>query len=271
MELPVAPQSYQPSAEALLRAAKRARTILARTMADETQLDSATVFTNPKRPQVRPANFAVDVRLPENMTAQDACNEVAQHFEQRRCPCHSWDSNDLAWPQALAQQLEAQGYRPATQHLYLLNRFTPPYQTVDQMQILPARSAYNQLPRFFRDMAAQEFKTDPQLARDYADVMINQLDEPRLELFLGRLDSTLAGIAGVLTLGQIGVIYPAYTDHNHHGLSVADTLMAHTLDHCARALMAQIIVEISEGCPSIRLYESLGFQPIATYTRYRRP
>jgi len=271
MELPIAPQSYQPSAEALLRAAKRARIILARMVADETQLDSATVFTNPDRSQIHLANFAVDLRLPENTAAQDACDEVAQHFAQRGCPCHCWDSNDLAWPQEIAQQLEAQGYRPTTQHLYLLNRFTPPGRINDQLQIIPARSAYNQLPQFFREMATQEFNADPQLAGDYAQVMIDQLDEPRLELFLGRLDGQSVGIAGVITLGQIGVIYPAYTDNHHRGRGIAATLMSHTLDHCARALMDQVILERPDGCPSIGFYESLGFQAVTTYTQYRRP
>ena len=113
-------------------------------------------------------------------------------------------------------------------------------------------------------MAAQEFNADPPLARDYADTMIDQLDEPRLELFLGRLDGQPVGVAGVTTLGQIGVIYPAYTDNNHRGKGIAATLMSHTLDHCARALMDQIVIERSDNCPSIGFYESLGFRGVVT-------
>lgn len=270
MELPIAPQSYLPTAEALVRAVQRARAILARTAAEETALDGATAFTNPDRPGVRSLNFAADLQAPGGTDGQRVVTEVLNHFEPRGSPCHFLESAEAAWPAPLEQAAHQHGFQASLKHVLLLSQYKAPARQNQGLQTVPARAAYRELPGFYRSMARHEFRADDRLAGDFAATMIDWLDEPRLELFLARLDNQPVGVAGVLTLGQIGVVSPAYTDPAARGQGVAATLMAHTLNHCARAQMEQIVLQRSDGCYSIRFYESLGFSRVASYTRLSR-
>jgi GNAT superfamily N-acetyltransferase len=94
------------------------------------------------------------------------------------------------------------------------------------------------------------------------------LDEPRLERFLARLDGRPVAIAGVLALGQIGVIDPCYVSPPLRGQRIGPTLMAHVLEYCHRALFEQVILRRADGCPSIPFYEGLGFERLVSYTKY---
>ena len=92
----------------------------------------------------------------------------------------------------------------------------------------------------------------------------------------GRTDVMLAllapgsTVAGVFTLGEIGVISPAYCRMAHRGKGVALALMASVLEHCRRSLFKHVIVDRSDSCPAIAFYERLGFSRVASYRRYRR-
>ena len=272
MELPISQQSYQPTPDALMRAVRRAGSILARTMADEAPLDTATAFTNPARPTVHGANYATDVRLPQDLDAHTALGLILDHYDMQNTPCHALESADTVWPDTLSEAIEARGYRPVTQHVYLLHRHTPRATAAHPtMKIIPARAAYGQVHSFYQAMARDEYRIEGQPADDLADSMADHLDESRLELFLCWLDGQPVGSAGVITLGQIGVIQPAYTDAQHRGRGIAGALMSHTLDHCARSLMQQVILERTEGCPSIGFYESIGFRLVGSYVRYAKP
>ena len=65
MELPIAQESYQTSTDALIRAVKKARAILAQTAGQPTSLEGATVFTDPDRPTLRSANWIGDINWPQ--------------------------------------------------------------------------------------------------------------------------------------------------------------------------------------------------------------
>jgi len=272
MKLPVADQSYQPTTESLIRAVKRAGAILAQTVADETSLSSgATAFCTPGRPGVRFANLTTDLQVPESTCASAVLDELVAHYDSQGVACLALDGTQSTWPDALAQAARQHGFEPTQKWLYRLERHRVPQRRNDAVQIIPARAAYGQLPAFFRSMAHQGLGADPKLASDLAGAWIDQLDEPRLELFLGRLNGRLVGVAGVVGLGQTGVICPAYTDANHRRQGIAAALTNHTLDHCGRALMQQVILQRTARCPSVPFYESTGFKAIAPYVRYRRP
>lgn len=270
MELPVAKQSYLPSPEALVRAIKRARVILARMVAQETPLETATVFSNPQRPGVGLANWAADVRSPEGVAPAAAVEEIMAHFRGLGLSCFQLEPAEAICPAPLADAIEAQGYRLIRRRVYLLDRRVKAGKINPGIQIIPARAAYGPLRNFYETMARDEYGVDQAAAVGIAAARIDHLDESRLEIFLGRLEDAIVGCAGVLTLGNIGVIQAAYTDVRARGKGVAGALMEHVLDHCHRAVFEQVILDRSVDCPAVPFYESLGFKAVAEHVRYRK-
>lgn len=272
MELPIAKQSYLPSVESLVRALKRADVVTARMAAEQTELPGALAFTNTQRPCVPMVNFAAEVAVPEGTSAAQVIDTIEAHFAERGTRCGWLIGNDLTWPEALAQAAEARGYkRSDPSQVYLLDHFAPPpAEPADQLQIIPARAAYRPLREFLRHAASHEYGASPEVAEQMADTHIDHLDEPRLELFLGRLDGRIVGLAGVVTLGNIGVIYWVYTDPEHRRRGVARRLMTATLEHCVRAQFECVILEAYSHPAATGLYRTLGFKPIATIHKYIR-
>jgi ribosomal protein S18 acetylase RimI-like enzyme len=259
MQLPIAPQSYRPGTDALIRAVKRTWTILGRVVADEQQLDTATVFVNPDRPLVRSANFATDV--------QGSPDEALAYFETHHLPCHIISPSDAQWSDDVQPPV---GYALSTRHVMLLDRYHRPNRLCDDLQVVPIRAIYPQLRPFYERFARVGHGADDALAEQLAGVMIDRLDEPRLELFVGRIDKQPVAVAGVIALGDIGVISPAWTDPAHRRKGIAQALMDYTLDHCSRAQFESVVIDRGDGCSSIAFYESLGFKIAGSYARYLR-
>ncbi|MCX5658279.1 MAG: GNAT family N-acetyltransferase [Planctomycetota bacterium] len=271
MELPIAKQSYLPSPDALVRGVKRANAVLARAIAGEEALPGATAFFDPARPGVDLANFAADLHVPPESDAANVVAAVREHYRSHDLRCASLDSAESAWPAGLAGAAEAAGLRAVRWHVMLLQGYRPPARVNERLQIIPARAIYAQLPEIFGLFARLEHRADDAAAGLIARALVDQLDEQRLDLFVARLDGKPVGFAGVLGLGQMGVIQAAFTDPNCRGQSVGSTLMSHLLDHCGRALFEQVILERHEGCPSIPFYTGLGFTPVAEFVRYHTP
>lgn len=270
MELPIAPQSYRPTTDALVRAVKHARATLALTWADQTPLSGATALSDSNRPDVRRVNYAVDLHLPDGLEAVEVIREILTHYRQRGVSCQGLESAQAHWPPSLAQAAQSQGFVAVTKRVFLLDRHVPCPENHD-LQVIPARAVYRQLNDFFLCMVRQQIHAQETVARDLAGVLVDGLDDPRTHYFVGRLNGHIVGVAGVTTLGQIGVIHPAYTQPHVRGRAVATTLMARTLDHCSRSLNQSVVIERTSGCPSIGFYERIGFCAVTSYTSYRRP
>lgn len=270
MELPVVQQSDDAAPEALVRAVQRARTVLARTVAEETILAFGLAYTNGRRPGVRLANHVAEVDGDTGIGVGDVAAGIEAHFRERGATCHFVAGKAARLPPALADCLSVAGFAPRTRIVLAMARYRPLRRA--SLQIIPARAAYRELGSFYRTMAAREpgAADDRRLADDLTATWIDRLDEPRLTLFLGRMGQRPVGAAGVLSLGNIGVIDAACTDPDCRGQGVAAALMAHTLDHCSRAGFERVLVERSDGCPAIGFYRSLGFEEAARCERYVR-
>jgi ribosomal protein S18 acetylase RimI-like enzyme len=269
MELPIAKESYRPSADTLVRAQKRADVILARTAAEETDLESAIAFANPVRPNVRMINFAAEVRVPQGQDADAAIAEIVTHFRQRGATCHGLSSSSTVWPAPLAEAARRAGYRPWISRLYRLESYRPPAKRHAKLQIIPARAAYAEVHRLHERGAVTEWNADAKLAKDLADTHVDFLDESRLDAFLGRIDQKPAGIVTVLTLGNVGVICDVHTHIDFRRQGVAATLMDHAIDHCQRALFESVVLETrDDNEPACALYESLGFRLVTKFETY---
>jgi len=268
MELPISKESYLPSNEALVRAIKRVGVILARTLTEEVSLDSGTLFADPGRFGVRLASVAKDVRVPQGEAAGRAVEEICDHFTRAGLVCDSLDSVDQGWPEDLAIAITARGYTPAIHGVYRLEQYKPPSRIGSEVQVINARSVYGQLPDHLALFAREEYGSDETSTPGYVRALTDYLDEPRLDLFVGRMNQRVVASAGVVTLGNIGVIYPAYVDPLARGKGVADILLDYLIDHCSRAQFEHVLLDRLERCPSLPFYESIGFKKITAYTRY---
>ena len=268
MELPIAPQQGQPSTAALVRAVRRSEAALARTASTETTLDGAVAFANPDRPGVRCVNFAAGLAPAQHADADSLVAGIHEHFDAAGAPCHTLDAAAIDWPDALADVIRRRAYRPITRHVFLMTSYRPPEERGTGAQIIPARAAYRELTQLYDTMARLDHHADDALAAQLIQTMIDRLDEPRLDLFLARLDRRPVAVAGVVSLGNMGVVSSAYADPAYRGRGLAKTLMTAVLDHCVRAQFEQVIVDRSDGCPSIPFYQSLGFERATSYTKY---
>jgi len=270
MELPVASASYQPDAQTLVRAIKRAAVVLKRTMAQEVRLACGTAFVDAARPGVRMSNCATDLTPVDDQPPDAVLDAVLQPFADAGATCHGLDSSDDHWQEALLAAVQARGYETKRWCVFAMAGFSSDRRPNDAVQIIPARAAYAEAKRFFVHQAEAESNLSGQAAEDLAAARIDQLDEPRLDMFLARIDNQPVGIAGVLTLGNIGVLHNVFTSPDQRGKGVGGTLMHKLVDVCNRAQFEAVIVERAEGCWAIPFYESLGFAQVGSYLTAKR-
>jgi GNAT superfamily N-acetyltransferase len=270
MELPVAKSSYEATADVLVRAVGRAAVVLGRAAAEPMEIDGAVCFCDPARPAVRCANFAAELSVPEGRSAAAVVDDVLAYYESRQATCEAFASTAASWPKALAEELITRGYEPVTRHLFLLDRAAPPPKAATDLQIIPARAAYEELRKLYGEMARLEHGADGVLASALVEAWIDHLDEPRFDLLLGRAKAEPVVVAGVLSLGQVGVISAAYCHPSWRGRGFAQAIMGRVLEYCSRATFEQIIVDRGAGCPAIPFYESLGFHKKASFVRFKR-
>ena len=271
MDLPILSQPTDTDPQALVRAARRAEQILTRTLAEERQVGTATVFIDTRRPGCRIANRAFDIPPGSGPSTDDAIGSIAALFKCEGGACGMLSLSEPTWPDDLAEQAVSAGYVAQPLEVLMLHEYTRPARVRDDLQIIPARASYHGVRELHALWAREAHADNPTAADQTAQAMTDQLDEPRLDAFLARQDDQPVGIAAVLSLGQVGVIRGVFTHPDARGRAVATTLVAHTLDHCSRAQFTQVLTTCPPVCPSNRLYQSIGFTPAAQYTDYLLP
>ncbi len=273
MELPVATLSSATAPDALIRAIKRADTILARTGAEENALETATAFANSDRPAVAALNRAFDLRLSEGVEPCQVIDEVQAFFTERNSICQGLDTNESSWPVPLAQAVAACGFAVQSCTVHVLTGHASAANH-ESLQIIPARAAYAESRQLFRQQAIElpgaaphpDTNTDT-FADAFADSRIDFLDESRVDCFLARHNRQPVGHISLLTLGNVGVLLDLFAmDDDDH--TIADALLARLIDHCQRAQFEQVITRTAEGDRYRSFLEDCGFKPRVNYERY---
>ena len=268
MDLPLARQPGQKtSLEGLIRAAKRADVILLRMVAEEKFLDGATAYISADRPQMKEANGAYDLRVPPDGEPSKIIDTLLAAFDEAGATCSSCDSSEAEWPAPLAETLTARGYTPRTCALAELAAYVPPSPTDDQLQIIPGRAAYQELAQIYAQREEGAGNPSPQ---ESAQARVDQVDDPRVDLFLARRDRKPVGLASLLTLGNIGVVLDLFTSPTCDDVAVLHTLAAHLIDHCMRAQFEQVITRFDPADARAPFFSGLGFKVVGQYVRYCR-
>lgn len=271
MELPVISSSPAIASDALIRAVKRADTILARTGAEELELGGASVFVRPDRAGAAAVNRALDLRVSDEQSASEVIDEVTSHFTAEDAVCLVLDANEDTWSKELVGLAETNGYQPQSCSVRVLQNYITPSEAElakQALQIIPARAAYSEARQLFHLQASTRGVADTH--RDgYADTQIDFLDEARVDCFLARRDRQPIGQISVLTLGNIGVLVDLFTiDDESNDVAVSTALLARLVDHCQRAQFEHVIARTTNDDSYAAFIEIKGFANRVTYDRY---
>lgn len=266
MELTVAPQSYRPSDDSLIRALKQATTAMLRVVSEQETLDGAIAFTRDDAPLIRQANRGMSWD-PAPGSTPGSLEALIEHFSEKQLDALVIDCVDAVLNEQQIEHAQSLGYHADTRQLLVMQQFEPNEAINMDLQVIPARAAYREVKTIYRRMAQTDFGGDEALSQQLAAVMSDRLDEPRLDLFLGRMDRKPVALGGVFTQAQVGVLVPIYVDPDMRGKRLGPTMLEHVLEHCLRAQLQQLIVDRSPGCYAIPMYQKAGFSAGPTYMR----
>jgi len=269
MPLPILQAHTEPTPENLVRLFHRTELHWTRHLAEETQLDSGTAFTNAALDRVAAANGMFDAALAEGTSPEAAADEAEAHFAGHGVRCRQWVLNPAA-PEArtrpLADHLLGRGHRAAALDImHLSGRPAGVVREVAGLTIIPARASY----RHVRALAEEALAPwgDPQLV----DSVLLHLDDPHWDALLALRDGKAVAHAGVLAAGDIGRIDQVYVSPELRRLGIGRTMAGRALEICARSLFRHVMLCVNPASPeAIALYAQLGFRKIGQIVTYVR-
>jgi ribosomal-protein-alanine N-acetyltransferase len=237
-----------------------------RHVAEETQLEAGTAFTNPALP-LREANLVMDAALPPGVSADAAYAEVEAHFAARGARCLSWILNPSAPPEQTRPLIEALGVRGwrlwPLDILYLGGRPSGAVTEVGGLTIIPARASYRHA-RALAEQVAAEWREPP-----LADALMQHLDDPHLDAVLALRDGDAVAGVGVLAVGEVGRIAYPFVAPALRRQGIGRTMMSRALEICARSLFKHVMLGVApNNAEAIALYHGLGFRKIGEVKAY---
>ncbi len=262
MELPISSDSYASGPAALVRSVKRSQLIMQSVLMDAKEVDDAAYFVDTERAGVREANGAYEVV--DDGTGKVLDDLEAGYGDSGRC---LWVvGNAEKWEDETLEKAVGLGYGVKDFQVLRLTEYKRETGVGESVQVLPARAVMKQLKGFYEMMAGRDWGYGAgDLAVKAAGVHMDYLDESRLDIFAGRIDKEIVGTAGVLTLGQTGVVMEVFVNSEVRGKGVGKKMLETVVDHCERALFDHVLVAIPEGCPATGFYEGLGFEKVGGY------
>lgn len=253
-----------------VRVVKRSEEISNATWSESETIEGAVVWFNPKRAGVRVCNRASAVTPGRGRDPRELIGEIHGAFQRRGLTCWELSAAEADWAPQVSEAARELGYREGVRWLYQLRQYRGVESVRGDVQILPARAAYGALREVFRDMGEQGPHETGEDVEGFVATMIDRLDEPRLEVFLGRVEGKSVGVAGVMSMGLVGVVTCVHTMREFRGRGVGGTMLGHVMDYCQRAQFEQVILQTPAGCPAGRLYERVGFERVREFVVYER-
>jgi len=129
-------------------------------------------------------------------------------------------------------------------------------------QVIPARSASGEVRRLAESEAAtwpaEEPAADPS---QWAAARVEELDEGRLDAWVARREGEPRALAGVVSLGQVGVIW-TWTGTDPDAVR---GLRSTVWDHARRAGYHALLAWAAAGSPRLALYRELGFEQVSRF------
>jgi ribosomal protein S18 acetylase RimI-like enzyme len=229
-------------------------------------IDLGTALVTPALDQIRDANCVLDARVPAGHNAESLWRNTHTHFRQRGSAMmklvFSAGASD-AERTPLVNVLQQNGWVEQRRNVLRLER--SPGAAKDGPSVLSARAVRRLYETFARTVAAE---INPQMA----DLAMLRLDEPQFEVLVALQGGTVVARAGVLSLGDMGLIENVVVHPAHRRRGLARRLMHGAIDLCARSQFRHVLL----GCDASNvaaqtLYASLGFAKLGEYAEWREP
>jgi ribosomal-protein-alanine N-acetyltransferase len=270
MPLPILKTDFA-TPETLLRYFHKTEFEWSRHVAEETLLDVGMAMRNAELPRTWIANRILDAQLAEGMTPADAVRLAHEHFAEQGLTCWQWVMNPSAAAEntaPLVEHLLANGHRiEAAEVMYLQHLPTEPIEVrARDLTIIPTRASFKHARRLFEEWASESWNT-PELA----DAAMLHLDDPHYDALLALRDGAAAGHAGVLAIGEIGLIEQVFVTRSLRKQGIATALMSRALEVCARSLFKHVFLSVApDNAIAGELYHRFGFRKIGKCVAYQK-
>lgn len=220
-------------------------------------LDLGTAICSQALSLLHDANQMVMARVPANASVEALWDEVATHFRERGTACLKCTFTPVATDQEkrpLIDLLQANQWYESTTDVLLLRRAS--VEITDSHRVISARAALKQYEVFAHAAAAS---VEPQLG----EVAMLRLDDPRWDALVAIVDGRIVARAGVLSMGEIGLIENVRVLDDCQGKGFGKAVMQHAIDLCARSQFKHVILGCDAGnTRAIALYTRLGFDKV---------
>jgi ribosomal protein S18 acetylase RimI-like enzyme len=269
MPLPILNSRQEPSQSDLIRLFYKTETLWVEHVAEGEPLEMGTAYSNPSLGEVHEANLMREVALNDDVSPQQAFEEVEAYYRSKATPCYYWSFNPSITTEAARPMVELlllRGYQAIQSDIMALGRVAPPpIEEMADVKIIPARASFKHTRQLFEEDAADK---TPQLAE--ANMM--HLDDPHWDSLLAIKDGQPLAHMGVLAVGEIGRIESVYVAKAHRGKGLATLMMGRVLEICARSLFKHVMLSVlPQNAVAIGLYQRFGFRKIGQITNYLRP
>jgi ribosomal protein S18 acetylase RimI-like enzyme len=267
MPLPILQVRIEPSEADLLRLFHRCDATWIGAVAEGTQLECGTAYTNAALASVWDANTVRDAALPEGMTAAAAVAEVDAHYAGRGVCCAYWVMNPSApeiQTRPLAEYLLASGRHVVRDDIFYLRKIPAGVLApVAGLTIIPARASY----RHSRELAGEGLEEAN--AQERIEGRMQHLDDPHYDALLALKGDRPVAQVGVLAVGELALIQAVYVSPDFRRQGIGRTMMVRALEICARSLFKHVFLSTEPGNVAARgLYAGMGFVKLGELMRY---
>lgn len=273
MELPVIGGRHRPTAEALIRAVRKAQLGLWRPAAErEESIDGAVLLARRGLRSTCWANAAFEVHRPDGRDADAVLDEIDAAFLAWGASCRllapTEERLDDSWTPALA----ARRYVAVERRVFLLEHEAPAAREQPaEFQAIPARALLEHYNRFVeRDEARRGAGGDE--ARETAACEVTHFDADGYEAIVLRRAGEVIASAAVQTVGEFGVLGPVRGPEDEASARPIEAILWHLMDLCRRCQFRRVI---AAPHPADRLGQSvcarLGMGEVGRIVEYVRP
>ncbi len=233
---------------------------------ESTTLDLGTAICSPALSKLHDANQIVMARVPARATVEACWAEVTTHFRDRGTACFKCTFSPASTEserRPLVDLLRAKGWYESPTDVLLLRRAS--VEITGAHRVISARAALKQYEVFVHEAAAS---VEPQLG----DVAMLRLDDPRWEALVAIVDGRVVARAGVLSMGEVGLIENVRVLDDCQGQGFGKAVMQHAIELCARSQFKHVVLGCDgRNAKAIGLYARLGFDKVGESVSWFSP
>jgi len=248
-----------------LSAIRRCNQVYYELVTDQYNLSCGVAFTSTKYPELATANQVREVVIPPGGSMAAAQAEVEDHFSGLGLRCRRWVPAATQPPDPLEAYLTAQGY-VACPHVAMRLQEIPLFRDVPGVRIVPARA----MRRALRQLVLENPYHPPALRNIAAQLELDRLDDPRMDMQIALVEGKPAGYAALLQVGELGGIYNVYVAEPFRRRGVATAMMKSLLALARRLALRTVALEVDAGNGTAqRFYERCGFVAAGSFVDFR--